>query len=777
MGSDTRNSEEMEISLYDIFAAIYRKKFMIILIVAVALALAIAYLMTTDPVYESNATVMVSSLDGSSASLDNLLAGFTSSSNTEISTEVALLTSRRTVQSALDSLDLADYVDSEGIPYNERLVPITAQGLIAGNSITVSNVTDTNIVSIAVRDTNPQFAADLANALADAFNSVLTGFARSGASASIDFVNSQIPIAQEEAERASQELADFQRENNVLQTTQDSQSALARYNYLESRKAPLELEVQEADAILSQAAFGPSYEDLVAMDSVISIIYELTNVQTEIMSYDLLMLSTATLGTSSSAGLTASQSDRYYNLTNRLVSIERSLESLIIPLCGNVPGQDAALYASSMVQKISAMNEIALIEQRCEEENATLESVPDLQMQLTRLTSDVEVYQTMVVSLMQMGQEAQLRDAAIEDNVVLVDQALVPEFPVSPNKLLVLAVAVVLGGFIGVGIALLMELSDKSVFTSDDLRKALPPDVPFLGWIPMLKATKKTRYVESVVLNNPNSFESEKYKLLASNLIFGSGAVGRVITVCSTDKNEGKTSVMANVAVALTQNGYKVLLVDGDLRMPSCEQYFNLEHQERGLVDIVMHGEDLDSCLVKPIATVDNLNLLPCGTKPPIPSMVYSSDNFLMLVEKLKKRYDIILFDAPPLAFASELLALTKHAPEVLIVTRAGITNKAVLDELITNLKASGAIVVGAALNAVIFSHGNGKSSYGSYSYSYTNKDSAAMASVMKRVPFFSSRKMYYRRRYKRDEKYRSRHNTGKKIRPTHPYKKELDLE
>ena len=768
-----RNEEEIEVSLYDIVAAVFRKKFMIAAIIIVAVALAVVYLQVADPVYESKATVMVSSLSSESLNLSSLMSGFTGGSSTEIATEVALLTSRTTVQSALDSLDLGRYVNPDGIPYDQLEEPIEAQDLIEGNAITVTNITDTNIVEISVRNTSAQFAADLANALVEAFNNVLTSYARTGSSASIDFVSSQIPVAQENFSMASRALADYQRQNNVLQTSQESQVSLLRYNYLLSRRAPLELEAQEAVAICEAAAFAPSYETLCNLDSVRILEAEISAAQREILSYDMLGVSNASA--SSSLALTANQSNRYYTLTNRLESARNDLQNVIIASLEGVSLQDANMFASAFVQRLVSESEMALLDEMLEAEDATLESVPELEMELARLQSDVQVYQAMVVSLMQMEQEAQLRDAAISDNVSLVDAAVVEEDPVSPNKLIVLAVAFVLGAFIGVGIALLLELSDRSIFTAEDLKEALPANVPFLGWVPMLKAPKKDRYASSVVYSRPNTFESERYKLIASNIIFGRKEKQRVITVCSTDKNEGKTSVMANIALSLTQNGYRVLLADGDLRMPSCEQYFHLEHQERGLVDVVMEGENLDSCIIQPLADVDSLHLLPCGTRPSIPSMVFSADSFVTLIDDLKKRYDIILFDAPPLAYASELLALTKLAPEVIIVTRAGITDKTVLADMIESFNGIGATVIGACLNAVIANYGAKRGS-GNYSYSYASKDPQAMASVIKKVPFFSSRKMYYRKRYKRDEKFRERKVSGRKNRPTHPYKPELDV-
>ena len=99
-----------------------------------------------------------------------------------------------------------------------------------------------------------------------------------------------------------------------------------------------------------------------------------------------------------------------------------------------------------------------------------------------------------------------------------------------------------------------------------------------------------------------------------------------------------------------------------------------------------------------------------------------------------------------------------------------------VLADMIETFKSSGATVIGACLNAVIASHGSGKSGYGNYSYYASSKDPQAMASVVKSIPWFSSRKMYYRRRYRRDERYRGSRSTQKKIRPTHPFRPDLDL-
>ena len=772
--NNSENNED-EISILELLTILWRKKFLIISCFVIAVAIAIAYLFVATPIYNADVTIMVSPLTESS-SISSLLLGGGSSSSSKISTEVELLTSRKTIDSAMTLLDLSSYHDSEGVPYSEK--ELTSD--VIAKKLDVTTVSDTNIVRITVSDPSPEFARDLANAIADSYNELLTSFVKDSSASSLAFVESQIPINQEQVEKAAQALADFQKEKGMMQLTQASQVALLKYNYMLSRMAPIRLEESEADAMLLNYSSAASYEVVMQDAEINSILKDITTYYKEMLMYDLLSVSSSSASSSSrslSASLTTAQQDRYYTLSQNMTTAERSLSDRIRKI-STLSGADAQNYARAMTQKVTAENQLTILTSEAEKENATLDDLPEVEKELAQLQSQVQVYQTMSVTLLQMQQEAKLVDASVSDNVTGIDRAILPLEPVSPKKLMVLAVGAFIGLAIGVLIAILLELSDKSICSSDELKKILPPDVPFLGWIPMIKVKQKNRYFGTVVHDNPSCFESERYKLIASPFIFGhkKEKEHRVVTVCSTEKNEGKTSVMANIAVALTQNGFRVLLVDGDLRMPSCEQFFNLEHQQRGLVDIVMDNENINNCIVQPLADIPTLHLLPRGSKPIIPSAVFAAPEFSTLVENLKLRYDIILFDAPPLEYASELLTLTQNAHEVLIVIRAGIANRVVLLDLINSFKSANVTVDGVCLNAVIYSHGVSHGS-GGYGYgSYTNANDESTKSIVKRIPFFASRKNYYRRRYKRDNKYRNASKSiQRRIRAIHPLAPHLD--
>ncbi len=772
------SSADDEISLYEIFSIIIRKKLLIACFFILAVAAAIGYLFMTTPIYEAGATMMVTPLNQASA-VSTLLDGLNSSTS-KITTEVELITSKRNVEKALSLLDLSSYHDKEGVPYSQKAM--NAEWIIR-DSLSVTSVKDTNIVKITVADSSPEFARDLANDLCESYNSILTDYAKDSTKSQLEFVESQIPLNEKKLEDASIALSLFQRENRVMQATQASEIELIKYNYLNSRIVPVELEINKAESILAVIPGVPSYEELIENALVQDIVEDISKDYEELLMFDLVSISSGnTALTSLQSLLTENQKNRYYILSQNLTTYDKNLTEIIREIV-SAEGIPSPAYLNAMTTRISRTVEFQILSREAEKADTRLQELPELLRQQAELQTDLEVYQAMAISLLQMQQEASLYDASITDNVTEIDNADLPLEPVSPKKAVILLFSGFLGLALGVGLAIIIEFNNKTICSVDELKKILPPDVPFIGWIPLLKEVKDHRYLGIPVLKRPTSFEAERMRLIASSFVFGKKdkSKKRVVTVCSDDKNEGKTSVMSNVAIALTQNGYKVLLVDGDLRMPSCEEYFGLTHQIRGLCDVVMEDEDINKCIIQPLEGVENLHLLPCGTKPLIPSTVYSDARFNDLIDELKAIYDIIIFDAPPPTYAPALLSIVSHAPVVLIITRAGFSNRYVLSDMIGNLKSAGADISGVCLNALVPENTKGYGySYGynyNHSYSYSESDKKAISMVVRRIPFCSSRNSYYRKRYNKEKKLRGKKLQGNSARVIHPYASELDSE
>lgn len=766
---ENRQIEDDEIDLLELVKSCFRHKLMIALFFVVAVAAAVGYLIITVPTYEASVTIMVKPINSSTASLTSLIGGSDLTSS-KIATEIELMKSRLNLNNALAMLNLDDYETRDGVKYSEFEKPLTAKSFT--ESVTVSSVKDTNLVSITVKNSSPEFARDYANALATSYNNLLTDIARTATQTSLEFLENQIPQNLAETEKATRALAEFQVENNIMQVTQDSKEALLSYNYLIKRKAPLLLEIGEAEAIIAQYPGLPSYETVIADEKVRAYCDDISSSLEEILRYDLLQLSTQT--TAAKTTLNTNQENRYFNLNQSVDSLKKEMSQYISDSI-DADLSTALAYAKAMTQKIAAEVEVKLLDAEAERNSAFLETVPEIERQLSELQTQVEIYTQMSVALMQMLQEAKLKESAISDNVSEIDMAELPEKPIAPKKAMILMAAAVLGTGLGCLLAIVIEFTDKSIYTVEQLKELLPADVPFLGWIPMIKRKEKERYFGSVVLRQPNSFESEKYKHIASTALFGTKKKNRVISVCSSGMNIGKTSVMVNLAVVFAQQGKKVLIIDGDLRMPSCESFFNLEHGGLGFVDVLVDDVPLEECIVQPVAELSTLHLLPCGTKPKVPSIVFAQESFPAVMEKLRGMYDIVMFDAPPVNFAAEFMDIVSVSDEVLIVARAGITQKEYMSEVIETVKNTNVRITGVCLNAYVDQKGGKKQSYG-YGYEYysgSGSDSENISSIVKKISIFTSRRSFYRRRYNHDLSYRSKRKLTDKLPRIYPFIKE----
>ena len=183
---------------------------------------------------------------------------------------------------------------------------------------------------------------------------------------------------------------------------------------------------------------------------------------------------------------------------------------------------------------------------------------------------------------------------------------------------------------------------------------------------------------------------------------------------------EGKTSAIANIGTALAQNGLKILLIDGDLRLPQLETFFNLKKTHHGLVDVIWGKRSPEEVILQPLENVPSLHILPPGILPPLPSAVFNSAPYAALLQYLSKRYDYVLIDTPPLIFASELMAIAKHADGLVINIRAGVTTKGSFRELLDNLLLAKINILGVIFNGVLENRAGGHYTGGRY-YAYKN--------------------------------------------------------
>ena len=718
------------------------------------LALAIGYLYFAVPLYESQVSVLVDPIQKSS-SIDNLLGG--SANTTKIATEVELITSRKNIEYALSTLNLASYTDADGNAYADSAILGSVR-----ERIVVSTVKDTNIVRITVTDANRLFAKDFANALASSYDDLLTGIARNSKTAQREFIESQIPINNASLQHASDALGDFRENSDIIQLTDKSSLLVEQISYYALRLEPLMLQLDESLVFinsynegLKQAGIAGilSLDDIRRDPVVAGKLKELTAWKTELTMYESLVSPAPNQNTSASL---SSGSSRTYILSSAISQTTKDLLDRVTALTRSY-AKDTNIQA--IVQALTTEVGIEVLQSRGEVFVDELSKLPILERQLSELMRDVQIYEAIGLKLRDMLEEVKLVEAAVTGNVTVVDPAILPRSPVSPNKMLILAVALLLGFAIGFLLALGVEAIDFSLRTEAQVKKITGNDIPMLGWIPLMKISPKEKYPTLVVYNDPLSFESERFKLVA-NMLY-SNEEKKVFSITSCSMAEGKSTIIGNVALAFAQMGSKVLIIDGDLRLPSMERFFRIKHREVGLVDYVGGRATLEECILQPLEDVHNLHLLPPGVPPLVPAAIFSNPTFINMIGFLKTIYDFIIIDAPPLDSASELIAISKQVDGLIVTVRAGVTSKGALSDLVTGLETGKVPITGVVFNGVIpgstgsYGYGYGKR-YGTYASRYTSFGDSRDRKKMKGL---SKRRSsgWYQRKYKRDLALRGR--------------------
>lgn len=718
------------------------------------LALAIGYLYFAVPLYESQVSVLVDPIQKSS-SIENLLGG--SANTTKIATEVELITSRKNIEYALSTLNLASYTDADGNAYADSAILGSVR-----ERIVVSTVKDTNIVRITVTDANRLFAKDFANALASSYDDLLTGIARNSKTAQREFIESQIPINNASLQHASDALGDFRENSDIIQLTDKSSLLVEQISYYALRLEPLMLQLDESLVFinsynegLKQAGIAGilSLDDIRRDPVVAGKLKELTAWKTELTMYESLVSPAPNQNTSASL---SSGSSRTYILSSAISQTTKDLLDRVTALTRSY-AKDTNIQA--IVQALTTEVGIEVLQSRGEVFVDELSKLPILERQLSELMRDVQIYEAIGLKLRDMLEEVKLVEAAVTGNVTVVDPAILPRSPVSPNKMLILAVALLLGFAIGFLLALGVEAIDFSLRTEAQVKKITGNDIPMLGWIPLMKISPKEKYPTLVVYNDPLSFESERFKLVA-NMLY-SDEEKKVFSITSCSMAEGKSTIIGNVALAFAQMGSKVLIIDGDLRLPSMERFFRIKHREVGLVDYVGGRATLEECILQPLEDVHNLHLLPPGVPPLVPAAIFSNPTFINMIGFLKTIYDFIIIDAPPLDSASELIAISKQVDGLIVTVRAGVTSKGALSDLVTGLETGKVPITGVVFNGVIpgstgsYGYGYGKR-YGTYASRYTSFGDSRDRKKMKGL---SKRRSsgWYQRKYKRDLALRGR--------------------
>ena len=354
--------------------------------------------------------------------------------------------------------------------------------------------------------------------------------------------------------------------------------------------------------------------------------------------------------------------------------------------------------------------------------------LPETQQELLRLSRDVKVSTEIYTAMLNKSQELDVVRAGTVGNVRIIDSAVVDTSqPVKPKKALIVVLATLLGGMLGVAIALLRHALNRGIENPELIEQL---GLPVYATVPFSKeqqklerVTGKKTHVQGAQLlaaSNPADLSIEALRSLRTSLHFAMmEAKNNILMISGPSPGVGKSFVSANLGAIMAQAGQRVLLIDADMRKGYLNKLFKLP-AENGLSELLATRITSNDAIYK--TEVDGLHVVPRGQIPPNPSELLMHANFSSFLDNVKDEYDIVIVDTPPILAVTDAAIVGRQVGMSLIVTRFAVNAAREIEIAMRRFAQNDIQLKGAIFNAVekkasAYGYGN----YGYYNYEYTS--------------------------------------------------------
>jgi len=387
-------------------------------------------------------------------------------------------------------------------------------------------------------------------------------------------------------------------------------------------------------------------------------------------------------------------------------------------LKAHLDGEISKIAAGIKNDYESGLKRETLLRQAFEQQKKKAMEMKEKAIQYNILKREADTNREIYKGLLQRMKEAGISAGITASNIQLLDQAELPIKPHKPNKDLNLILALIVGLFLGIGLAFFFEYLDNSVKTPEDVEQLVR--LPFFGLVPEISHERRRRVdgetscpVELITYGHPKSMLSEAYRNIRTSILLSfSGKPPKKIAISSPNPAEGKTTTAINTAIALSQTGARVLIIEADLRKPRIHRIFEQENGD-GLSNYLSGHAELDSIIKN--TEIPNLSCILSGPLPPNPSELLGSSVFKSMIESLGERFDHIILDAPPILGFTDSVILSTSVDGIILVVHGGKTPKETLQRAKDVLFQVNARILGVVINRVNIR----RSGYGYYYYRY----------------------------------------------------------
>ncbi len=755
--------EEQKVNLGKLFSTLWRYKWSVLATIAFTCALALIISSNLRPYYESEGTLLISksnTADRSDAetNITNLLSrSYGIGTGSTINNELQVLKSRELTHKVTDKIiEERTMENGEQYPLLWRDYPtnaaMTSRDTVAmriRNNIRFSQTdAEADVVKISFQSPSPHEAARLVNLTIDTYTDLLAEQKRAMANDATEFLDEERERVRETLATAEEELQQFMDTHDLVEVDSQTDQLITRISDLETERQNIRVSLVAVNSAIEKyedrlesvrPGLAEQYSNAIA-PKMERFQYQLAELETQRM---LLLSRNPQLENN------PGQSPELTRLNERITSLRTEIRTLteqlmnesdqFLGFLGDAGGSIAENIGELHNRLIELRVEQNQYEAQLEEIDARLadqreffESLPGNMTQLAKLRRDVAINENLYMALNDQNSEMAMWKQTQFGLGRPIDRGYVPDEPSWPPHTLFL----VIGFLAGCMIAGTMVYARESMNTRiDGIEKLEKRDLPILSVIPNLKEASDNKFAQKGTFNvsgHPISNDvvtlfdfisagTEAFRQLRNNILFSQENKNiKTITVTSSDKGEGKTTLCANLGVVLAETAKNILILDIDFRRPNAHNKFGLS-QEPGIMEVLFEDAKLENTIQNTI--VNGLDLLSVGRKPANPSGVIQNIGMIELLDSLKYKYEYIILDTTPYGLISDAAPLLKQADANILVSRFNQTKEAQLDQTIDKLERIGVNTIGSVLTAFNYQKSSDYSRKNYYRHAYAYED------------------------------------------------------
>lgn len=785
---------ERQVTVYDYLRILYRGRWIILISFLTVVGFVTYYTFTATPIYRASVKVMIKDNGGVQQTLFNVVDFM--EKEKKINNQVEILNSRTLAENVIKKLMSSDKADRLWILGNTHeneksrfSLKKQIKQLLAGvlnvknnenepslnsfmlneefdetlnnyiklmqGNISVDPIRNTDMIRVSVTAPSPTEAAYIANTVAHVYKVQNQLASQEEVRKVKDFLGEQLELFQEQLQRSEQALKEYKENEKVVALPREIEELVSKLANVESiyREAELELNSDKErlsyiDEQLGQSKKNLNMQNILTAPFLKELNQKMVELETEKTRYIATLINQGVYDPND-------PNIRKYNEQAKL--LEEKFKKGITQLAAAETGDPITLSEELFQRKIEVeatiqalLPKVSALKKIVDEYNQELEKIPERSLKLARLERAARLDEKITLMMKEKFEESRITEVGQLGNVRIIDPAKPDYSPIKPKKKMNIILGIIMGLGLGIGVTFVLEYFDNSVRSIEDIEKS---GIPIIGSIPIIKveeATKRLRkndkHTSEKRLNTheaktiagrlitrfaPKSPISEAYRSLRTNIQYAKADTKlKTIVVTSPGPQEGKSTTVANLAITIAQMGSKTLLVDTDLRRPVLHSIFNLS-RAKGISNYLVGKIELGDAIFE--TDMDNLYLMPCGTLPPNPSELLGSKAMKECINELKNRFDIILFDSPPIIAVTDAAILSSEVDGVILVVKAGKTDRNAVIKSYEILRNISNHTLGALLNVVDVEGVYGSYYYYYYHYYYYGKDGTKKSSRIKK--------------------------------------------